>query len=103
MANIRLARCMARRDYGWSFGCLYPLWDHESGSTWSPRIWNRGGSGALGIAQALPGSKYATAIRRKGETIYHAVVQVRWGLSYIAGRYGHPCNALGSLRSRNWY
>lgn len=106
-ANVRLAKCMARRDYGWTgvqwSGCLYPLLDHESGSTWWPHKWNTAGSGALGIAQALPASKYAAAIRKAGETIYHAVVQVRWGLAYIAGRYGTPCNAWAFHGGNNWY
>jgi hypothetical protein len=104
--NVRLAECMARRDYGWVGGqwsCLFSLWDHESAGTWSPYVSNYGGSGALGIAQALPGSKYATAIRYPGETIYSPVVQIRWGLGYIDGRYGTPCGAYGHLRSANWY
>lgn len=78
------------------FSCLEPLWEHESG--WSVTAGNR--SGAYGIPQALPGSKMASAgsdWRTNGRT------QIRWGIGYIAGRYGNACSAYAHWRSHNWY
>ncbi|GAA2751130.1 hypothetical protein CLV52_0521 [Amnibacterium kyonggiense] len=72
---------------GWAageFGCLVGLWNRESG--WNSRAANP--SGAYGIPQALPGSKMGPG----WQTDYK--VQVRWGIGYIAARYGSPCGAL---------
>jgi hypothetical protein len=77
--------------------CLEKLWTKESG--WNVYSTNRS-SGAYGIPQALPGSKMASAgadWRTNPET------QVRWGLSYIKGRYGTPCGAWGFFQGHNWY
>lgn len=83
--------------YGWSSGgqwdCLVDLWNHESG--WRTEAHN--GSGAHGIPQALPGSKMGPGWESD------PVVQISWGLGYIAGRYGDPCGALDHWRSYNWY
>jgi len=38
-----------------------------------------------------------------GDWATNAVTQVRWGLGYIAGRYGSPCNAWGHSQSVGWY
>jgi resuscitation-promoting factor RpfB len=85
---------------GWGddqFNCLIQLWDHESG--W--RVNAANASGAYGIPQALPGSKMA---------IYGAdwqtnpATQIKWGLAYIASRYGTPCGAWSSWQSQGgWY
>lgn len=95
--NVALGRCMAVRDYGWTggqFSCLYSLWDRESGwSTWA----HNGSSGAHGIPQALPGWKMGSGWESD------PVVQIRWGLGYIRGRYGTPCGAWGHFVSANWY
>jgi len=31
------------------------------------------------------------------------VTQIKWGLGYIEGRYGSPCNAWGHSESHGWY
>jgi Transglycosylase SLT domain len=88
------------RQFGWSpsqFTCLYPLWEHESG--WNPSAENPG-SGAYGIPQSLPGSQMASA-GRDWQT--NPATQIRWGLTYIQGRYGSPCGAWAHEQSSNWY
>jgi hypothetical protein len=86
--------------YGWSssqFSCLSPLWAHESG--WSVTAANPS-SGAYGIPQALPGSQMATA---GGDWLTNAATQIKWGLTYIQGRYGSPCGAWAHEQSAGWY
>lgn len=85
---------------GWGqeeFNCLVPLWSRESG--WRVNAGNPI-SGAYGIPQALPGSKMASA---GDDWRTNPMTQVRWGLGYIAGRYGTPCNAWGVWQSKGWY
>ena len=87
-------------QYGWGdgeFSCLVSLWNKESG--WNYAAYNSS-SGAGGIPQALPASKMSSA---GGDWASNAVTQVRWGLGYIAGRYGSPCNAWGHSQSVGWY
>ncbi len=85
---------------GWGseqFSCLDSLWTKES--NWNPSAQNAS-SGAYGIPQSLPGSKMGTIAadwRTNPET------QIRWGLEYIAGRYGTPCAAWSHSQSVNWY
>ena len=86
--------------FGWSssqFSCLSPLWQHESG--WSVKADNAG-SGAYGIPQALPGSQMASA---GGDWKTNAATQIKWGLTYIHGRYGSPCGAWTHEQADNWY
>jgi hypothetical protein len=74
---------------GWAgseFGCLVSLWNRESG--WNAHAANP--SGAYGIPQALPGSKMGVG---GGDWQNDYRVQIRWGIGYIAGRYGSPCGA----------
>ncbi len=86
--------------YGWGddqFTALVNLWNKESG--WNANAHNSS-SGAHGIAQALPASKMASA----GADYYtNGETQVRWGLSYIASRYGSPINAWNHSVQKNWY
>jgi len=87
-------------QFGWSssqFSCLNPLWQHESG--WSVTADNAG-SGAYGIPQALPGSQMASA---GGDWRTNAATQIKWGLTYIQGRYGSPCGASAHEHADNWY
>ena len=79
------------------FGCLDSLWSRESG--WRVNADNPSSS-AYGIPQALPGSKMATA---GADWAYNPETQIRWGLGYIAGRYGTPCGAWGHSQSHGWY
>ncbi|WP_288766952.1 ubiquitin-like domain-containing protein [uncultured Varibaculum sp.] len=75
---------------GWSesdFACLVNLWNRESG--WNSRAENRS-SGAYGIPQSLPANKMASA---GADWRTNPATQIRWGLDYIAGRYGNPTKA----------
>ena len=87
-------------QFGWSssqFSCLQPLWEHESG--WSVTAENPA-SGAYGIPQSLPASQMSSA---GGDWQTNAATQIRWGLTYIQGRYGSPCGAWAHEESDNWY
>jgi hypothetical protein len=87
-------------SFGWSasqFGCLDPLWAHESG--WSVTASNAS-SGAYGIPQAVPGSKMASA---GPDWQTNATTQIKWGLQYIKGTYGSPCAAYSHEQSTGWY
>jgi hypothetical protein len=59
-------------------------------------------SGAYGIPQSLPASKMASA---GGDWKTNPATQIKWGLSYIASRYGNPLNAYSKwlARSPHWY
>jgi hypothetical protein len=95
-----IARQIAASKYGWGdgqFACLNSLWAKESG--WSTTASNPS-SGAYGIPQALPGSKMA-AYGSDWRT--NPATQIKWGLSYIDGRYGSPCSAWSTAQSRGWY
>jgi hypothetical protein len=85
--------------FGWSqdqFGCLDSLWMRES--HWNVHAANP--SGAYGIPQALPGSKMASA---GSDWQNNAVTQIKWGLGYIADRYGSPCGAWSHSQGHGWY
>jgi hypothetical protein len=87
-------------QFGWSasqFSCLQPLWQQESG--WNVAAENPS-SGAYGIPQALPGSEMASA---GADWQTDAATQIRWGLSYIQGRYGSPCGAWNHEVADGWY
>jgi hypothetical protein len=87
-------------QFGWStgqFSCLDPLWGHESG--WSVTASNPS-SGAYGIAQALPGSRMASA---GSDWPSDAATQIKWGLQYIQSTYGSPCGAWSHEESDGWY
>jgi hypothetical protein len=79
------------------FRCLDALFERES--HWNPRAHNKR-SGAHGIPQSLPASK----MRKFGaDYMTNPLVQVKWGLYYIHGRYGTPCAALQHAYSTGWY
>ncbi|HEY1627867.1 MAG TPA: lytic transglycosylase domain-containing protein [Streptosporangiaceae bacterium] len=87
-------------QFGWSssqFSCLQPLWEHESG--WSVTAENPT-SGAYGIPQSLPAAQMASA---GADWQNNAATQIRWGLTYIQGRYGSPCGAWAHEESDNSY
>ena len=88
----------AQRGWGSDqFSCLYQLWSNESG--WRVNATNSS-SGAYGIPQALPGDKMA-AYGADWQT--NATPQIKWGLDYIAGRYGTPCGAWSWWQANGWY
>ncbi|MGH3212867.1 MAG: lytic transglycosylase domain-containing protein [Trebonia sp.] len=87
-------------QFGWSssqFSCLQPLWERESG--WSVTAENPT-SGAYGIPQSLPAAQMASA---GADWQTNAATQIRWGLTYIQGRYGSPCGAWAHEESSGWY
>lgn len=94
-----IASSIAASRYGWGadqFSCLDSLWERESG--WNVHASNP--SGAYGIPQALPGSKMGAS---GGDWRNDATTQITWGLGYIDGRYGNPCDAWDSFRAKGWY
>ena len=92
------ARNLVINQFGWTekdFQALVTLWYRESG-------WNvyAQGNGCYGIPQAKPGSKMSSQgkdWKTNGKT------QIRWGLNYIAGRYGNPSKALKHSDKYHWY
>ncbi len=78
------------------YACLYPMWMRESG--W--RVNAANASGAYGIPQALPGWKMGTA-GPNWQT--NATTQIKWGLTYIKGRYTSPCGAWAFWQVHGWY
>ena len=99
-SNPRAVAKLMLAEYGWDtgqFGCLDSLWTKES--NWNFQATNAG-SGAYGIAQALPGSKMASV---GSDWRTNPVTQIKWGLNYIKSRYGSPCSAWGHSQAMNWY
>lgn len=95
----RTPKCFARRIVvrRWNRGqwpCLKALWGRES--HWRVTADNPS-SDAYGIPQALPGHKMGPGWQHDHR------VQIRWGLGYVAGRYGTPCNANAIQSSQGWY
>jgi hypothetical protein len=95
--NAALGKTMAAASpYGWGGGqwdCLNWLWTRESG--WSDTAANPT-SDARGIAQDINGWSSAYPY---GD----AAAQIRWGLAYIADRYGTPCAAWSHETAAGWY
>jgi hypothetical protein len=77
--------------------CLDSLWTRESG--WNELASNPS-SGAYGIPQALPGEKMSS---HGSDWQTNPATQIRWGLDYIAGRYGTPCAAWEHSEANGWY
>ncbi|WP_433698446.1 lytic transglycosylase domain-containing protein [Nocardiopsis sp. CA-288880] len=78
-------------------GCLEPLWEKES--NWNHTASNPS-SGAYGIPQSLPGSKMAS---HGSDWQTNPATQIAWGIDYIKGRYGTPCEAWAHSQSIGWY
>ncbi|MDR7280787.1 lytic transglycosylase domain-containing protein [Catenuloplanes atrovinosus] len=96
----RATGCAIMLDQGFGidqFPCLDKLWTRESG--WNHTATNPS-SGAYGIPQALPGPKMASA---GGDWESNPATQISWGLGYIKGRYGTPCEAWAHSESVGWY
>jgi hypothetical protein len=101
--SLRDPKALARAlmpQYGLSsadFECVNEIWTQES--NWNVHAANPTSS-AYGIPQSLPGSKMATVgadWRNNPET------QIRWGLNYIAKRYGTACSAWAFKQSHGYY
>lgn len=95
--NRRMGQYMAAKQgiTGSQWSCLDSLWGkHESG--WDETADNPNSS-AYGIPQALPGYKMGPGWQS------NVRVQIRWGLSYVRGRYGSACSALSARIAQGWY
>ncbi|MEU2659057.1 transglycosylase SLT domain-containing protein [Streptomyces sp. NPDC007325] len=79
------------------FQCFSNIVDHESG--WNYRAQNPS-SGAYGLVQALPGTKMSSA---GADWQTNPATQIKWGLSYMDGRYGSPCGAWSFWQANRWY
>ena len=79
--------------------CLAKIIDRENPG-WDPRVWNRQGSGAYGLPQALPASKMASAGR---DWRTNPKTQIRWMIRYVNSRYGGACQALAYHNRHGWY
>lgn len=79
------------------FSCVDNIWEHES--RWNVHADNPYSS-AYGIPQALPGSKMSSA---GPDWQNNAETQIRWGLNYIAQRYGSACAAWSFKEAHGWY
>jgi hypothetical protein len=79
------------------FQCFSNIVTRESG--WNPSATNAS-SGAYGLVQALPGTKMASA---GSDWRTNPATQIKWGLSYMNGRYGSPCGAWSFWQAHNWY
>jgi hypothetical protein len=95
-----MARQMVNQMWGpGQFGPFAQLEMQEAG--WNPRALNPS-SGAAGLAQALPASKYPP-----GAWPYHglesAKLQLQWMMGYIRDRYGSPAGAWAHEQSAGWY
>ena len=98
-ANAALAR---RLMPAWSGGAEWAAWNavamRESG--WS-NIARNASSGAYGIAQALPPTKYPFAGQAAGGS--NPTAQITWMIGYIRSRYGDPIGALAHENAFGWY
>ncbi|MEU4177703.1 transglycosylase SLT domain-containing protein [Streptomyces sp. NPDC026589] len=95
VADVKaMARQMVPAD---QFQCFSNIVDHES--TWNYRASNPS-SGAYGLMQALPGHKMSSA---GADWQTNPATQIKWGLSYMDGRYGSPCGAWSFWQANNWY
>jgi hypothetical protein len=84
------------------YDCVNVIWTHESG--WDPyQAYPAGGNPALvayGIPQAHPGSKMAAF---GSNWRYSPLTQVKWGLWYVANRFGSACAAYTFWEAHGWY
>ena len=98
--SMKYARS-ALTHYGLSpgqFGDLVKLWTKES--DWNNEATNPG-SGAYGIAQALPPTKYPKAAQAAGGS--NPYDQIDWGLAYIKQTYGSIAAAWAHEQHYGWY
>lgn len=106
IARAMLPKMIPEASSDEEYSCLAVLWDHESGWQWDAY---NAASGATGIPQSLPGGKMAAF---GADWRDNAATQIAWGLDYIRGRYGTPCQAWAFWQhpsiyvpgaSGNWY
>jgi hypothetical protein len=95
----RATGCALTLDAGFDleqFACLDLLWDKESG--WNELAENS--IGAYGIPQAYPGNKMSSV---GDDWRTNPVTQITWGLGYIEGKYGTPCDAWAMSEAEGFY
>ncbi|MEU6093753.1 transglycosylase SLT domain-containing protein [Streptomyces sp. NPDC047079] len=96
--SVAQIQAMARQMVGaGQFQCFSNIVDHES--SWNYRAVNAS-SGAYGLFQALPGSKMSS-VGADWQT--NPATQIKWGLNYMNGRYGSPCEAWSFWQANHWY
>ena len=101
----KLGHLLAVKLYGWGgrqWVCLDTIWGTREGvmeSGWKVTADNPI-SRAYGIPQANPGNKMS---RFGTDWAKSAWVQIKWGLSYIKGKYHTPCDALAVRRAIGSY
>lgn len=94
--TIAEARAYALRRLGpTQFRCLDALVQRES--RWRVDATNRR-SGAFGLFQTYPAARLDSFGDR-----HDPMVQMRWGLAYIHGRYGSACAAYQHALTEGWY
>jgi hypothetical protein len=79
------------------FQCFSNIVNHES--SWNYQASNAS-SGAYGLFQALPASKYSSA---GADWQTNPATQIKWGLNYMDSRYGSPCEAWSFWQANHWY
>jgi uncharacterized protein YabE (DUF348 family) len=72
---------------------------HEGGWNGTTK-WNKAGSGAYGICQALPASKMASA---GADYMTNPVTQLKWCTGYAVGRYGSWYGAYQAWIVKGWW
>lgn len=96
VGNVQQIVADAAASRGWvgsEWSALSAIIARESG--WNPYASNKS-SGACGLFQANPCSKL-------GVPLSDIQGQARWGLSYIASRYGSPSAAYAHSLRTGWY
>jgi uncharacterized protein YabE (DUF348 family) len=93
--SIMRAAGIASSDYGYVDFII----SHEGGWDGTTK-YNRGGSGAYGICQALPGSKMASA---GADWATNPVTQLRWCSSYAHSKYGGWYGAYSYWQSHHYW
>jgi LysM repeat protein len=91
------ARQAAATVFGPEYGCAANIITRESG--WNVHATNPR-SGAYGLAQALPGTKMATAGPRWRDD---PATQLTWMRTYVTARYGSVCGAWAFWQAHAWY
>lgn len=88
---------IAAQVFGAQYGCAAAIITRESG--WRVSATNPS-SGAYGLAQALPGSKMATA---GADWRTNPATQLTWMRGYVDSRYGGACGAWAFWQAHSWY
>jgi hypothetical protein len=94
-------QALARKIFPWGADQWMPFVNLVMAESGFDRFARNPSSGAYGIAQALPPTKYPFAGQAAGGS--HAGAQLSWMFNYIAQRYGTPAGAWAHELSAHWY